>query len=91
MNKQELVTSIAKEADVAKASAEKILNATIGVITKAMKKDDKIQLIGFGNFVLRHRKARTGRNPQTGATLKIKASKTVGFVAGKALKAVVNK
>ena len=91
MNKQELVTAIAKEADVAKSAAENILNATVEVITKAMKKTDKIQLIGFGSFVVRHRKARTGRNPQTGATIKIKASKTVAFVAGKALKDQVNK
>lgn len=91
MNRQELVTAIAKEADIAKNQADKILGATLEVITKAMKKGDKIQLIGFGNFVVRQRKARTGRNPQTGATIKIKASKTVAFVAGKALKTVVNK
>jgi DNA-binding protein HU-beta len=90
MNKTELVDAIAKTADVKKADAEKILNATISVISKNLKKAGKIQIIGFGSFEVRQRTARTGRNPQTGATIKIKASKSAAFVAGKALKEAVN-
>lgn len=90
MNKSELVASIATDADVTKADAEKILNATIEVITKALKKGDKVQLIGFGSFEVRKRNARNGRNPRTGETIKIKASKAPAFVAGKSLKDSVN-
>ncbi len=91
MNKAQLVESIAKEADINKSEAEKILNATIAVISKNLKKAGKIQIIGFGSFEVRQRAARNGRNPKTGATIKIKASKSAAFVAGKALKEAVNK
>jgi DNA-binding protein HU-beta len=89
MNKSELIDSIAKEADINKTDAEKILNAITGVITKNLKKAGKIQIIGFGSFEMRQRAARNGRNPKTGATIKIKASKSAAFVAGKGLKDAV--
>ena len=90
MNKSQLVESIAKEADINKSEAEKILNAITGAIIKNLKKAGKIQIIGFGSFEVRQRAARMGRNPKTGAAIKIKASKSAAFVAGKSLKDSVN-
>jgi DNA-binding protein HU-beta len=86
MNKSELIQAIADKADLSKADAARALDAMILVIGKALKKKDKVALVGFGTFQVRERAARTGRNPATGATLKIKASKTPSFKAGKALK-----
>jgi DNA-binding protein HU-beta len=86
MNKGQLVESVAKELGSSKAAAGRAVDAVLGTIQKGLKKDKKVQLIGFGTFDIRKRKARTGRNPQTGETIKIKASKTVGFKAGAALK-----
>lgn len=86
MNKSELIQAIADKADLSKADAGRALDALILVIGKALKKKDKVALVGFGTFQVRERKARVGRNPATGATLKIKASKTPSFKAGKALK-----
>lgn len=86
MNKSELIQAIADKADLSKADAGRALDAMILVIGKALKKKDKVALVGFGTFQVRERAARTGRNPATGATLKIKASKTPSFKAGKALK-----
>lgn len=90
MNKQELIDAILanKEAGIeSKAAAARALDAVLDGIAAGIKKDGNVQLIGFGTFSVKSRAARTGRNPQTGATIKIKASKTVGFKAGAALKA----
>lgn len=91
MNKAELVDAIAKDTGLTKKDSEKALNSVIDNISKALAKKDKVQLIGFGTFETRKRAARTGRNPQTGAELKIKASTVPAFKAGKALKDKVNK
>ena len=90
MNKQELVEVIAKEAKLSKKDAEAALKAFTDAVGKALKKGDKVQLVGFGTFEVAKRAARTGRNPQTGAEMKIKASKAPKFKAGKALKDLVN-
>ena len=89
MNKAELINAVADKADLSKADAGKAVDAVIEVITKALKKKDKVSLVGFGTFTLRERAARTGRNPKTGAPLKIRASKNPTFKAGKALKDAV--
>jgi DNA-binding protein HU-beta len=86
MNKTELVAAIAAKADITKKDAEKALAAAIEAITKAVKKGDKVQLVGFGTFEARKRAARQGINPATGAKIKIAASKTPVFKAGKAFK-----
>ncbi|MDB3893689.1 HU family DNA-binding protein [Candidatus Thioglobus sp.] len=90
MNKSELIEAIATAADLTKADAGKAFNAMTGAITGAMASGDGVQLTGFGSFLVRDRAARTGRNPQTGATIQIKASKVAAFKAGKALKEAVN-
>jgi len=86
MNKTELIAAVADKADISKADAGKAIDALFEVVGKALKKKDKVSLVGFGTFLVRERAARTGRNPKTGAALKIKASKTPSFKAGKALK-----
>ncbi|MGK7295585.1 MAG: HU family DNA-binding protein [Candidatus Wenzhouxiangella sp. M2_3B_020] len=86
MNKAELIDSIASEADLSKADAGRALDAFIDNVTKALKKGDTVSLIGFGTFSVKERAARTGRNPATGETIQIKASKTPSFKAGKAFK-----
>ncbi|MBQ4482578.1 MAG: HU family DNA-binding protein [Lachnospiraceae bacterium] len=91
MNKTELVEAIAKKAEISKKDAEAALNAMTEAIGKALKKGDKVQLVGFGTFETVKRAARTGRNPQTGEEIKIAASKAPKFKAGKALKDLVNK
>lgn len=94
MNKQELIEAILanKEAGIeSKAAAGRALDAVLDGISAGIKKDGLVQLIGFGTFQVKKREARTGRNPQTGETIKIKASKTVGFKAGAALKEVAAK
>lgn len=91
MNKGDLIDAIAKDTGLTKKDSEKALNSVIDNISKALAKKDKVQLIGFGTFETRKRAARTGRNPQTGAELKIKASTVPAFKAGKALKDKVNK
>ena len=85
MNKAELVENIQGQFE-SKAKAERAVNAVIDAVKAGIKKDDKVQLVGFGTFTVKKRKARTGRNPQTGEAIKIKASKTVGFKPGKELK-----
>lgn len=90
MNKAELIEAVAKEAGLSKADAERAVNATTGTITKTLKKGDGVQIIGFGSFSVAKRGARTGRNPKTGETLKIKATKVPKFTAGKGLKDVVS-
>lgn len=91
MKKPELAAAIAEKADVTKEKAGEILNAITDEITNAMAKNDPVTLIGFGTFSVRSRSARTGKNPQTGASIQIPASKSVGFKAGKSLKDSVNK
>ncbi len=91
MNKTELVDAIAKQAGLSKKDSEAAVKAFTDVVSKALKKGDKVQLVGFGTFEVSKRAARTGRNPQTGAEMKIKASKAPKFKAGKALKDLVNK
>ena len=90
MNKSELIDSIATSADISKADAGRALDATLEAITDTLKAGDQISLIGFGTFSVKDRAAREGRNPQTGETIQIKASKVPGFKAGKALKEAVN-
>ncbi len=91
MNKTELVAAIADKAGISKKDAEKALKAFTDTVAAQLKKGDKIQLVGFGTFEVTKRAARDGRNPQTGETMKIKASKAPKFKAGKALKDLVNK
>ena len=86
MNKTELIDSIAAAADLPKASAGRALDAVVDSITDALKKGDQVSLVGFGTFAKVRRKARKGRNPQTGEPLKIKARNAVTFKAGKKLK-----
>jgi DNA-binding protein HU-beta len=90
MNKSELIDAIAKSADISKAAAGRALDATVDSIKKSLKKGDLVSLVGFGTFYVGKRAARTGRNPQTGATIKIKAAKVPKFRAGKGLKDAVN-
>ena len=91
MNKSDLIAAIAAKTGETKKSAEASLNAMIEVITDALVKGDKVQLVGFGSFEVRKRAARKGRNPQTKEEIKIPASKAPVFKAGKALKDLVNK
>lgn len=90
MNKTELVAAIAEKTDLSKADSERALKAFIETVEKALKKGDKVQLVGFGTFEVKKTAARTGHNPRTGEKLKIKASKTPKFKAGKAFKDAVN-
>ena len=90
MNKTELVAAMASKADLSKKDAEAALKAFTDVVAEELKKGEKIQLVGFGTFEVSERAARTGRNPQTGAEMKIPASKAPKFKAGKALKDAVN-
>ena len=85
MNKGELVDAIANDAGLSKADAGKALNAFVTNVTGSLKKGNSVQLIGFGTFSISNRAARSGRNPQTGATIQIKAKKVAKFKAGKAL------
>ena len=91
MNKAELVAAIAEKTELSKKDSEKVLKAFVDVVTEELTKGEKIQLVGFGTFEVAERSAREGRNPQTGATMKIPASKAPKFKAGKALKDAVNK
>ena len=91
MNKADLIAKIAEEAGLSKKSAEAALNAFVGAVEGALKKGEKVQLVGFGSFEVRKRAARKGRNPQTKEEIKIPASKAPVFRAGKALKDLVNK
>ena len=90
MNKTELVAAIAEKAEISKKDSEKALKAFIDVVSDQLKKGDKVQLVGFGTFEVSERAAREGRNPQTGETMTIAASKAPKFKAGKALKDLVN-
>ncbi|GAB2942409.1 MULTISPECIES: HU family DNA-binding protein [Aquaspirillum] len=86
MNKAELIDAIAERAALSKADAGKALDATVAALTEALKQGDTVTLVGFGSFYVGERAARTGRNPKTGATIQIPASKSPKFRPGKALK-----
>ena len=90
MNKTELIAAMADQAGLSKKDAEKALKAFTDVVAAELKKGEKIQLVGFGTFEVAERPAREGRNPRTGETMKIAASKTPKFKAGKALKDSMN-
>ena len=89
MNKVELIAQIAEKSGLSKKDAEKALAATVDAITEAVSNGDKVQLVGFGSFEVKTRAERIGRNPATGAEIKIAASKVPTFKAGKALKDIV--
>ena len=91
MNKTELIAAVAEKAGLTKKDAERALNATIDAITESLTKGDKVQIAGLGSFEVKTREARTGRNPQTGATIQIAATKLPAFKAAKALKDAVAK
>ena len=90
MNKAELVAAIAEKTELSKKDAEAAVKAFIDVVADALKKGDKVQMVGFGTFEVVERAEREGRNPQTGATMKIAASKSPKFKAGKAIKDAIN-
>ena len=90
MNKTELVAAMAEQTNLSKKDAEAALKAFIDVVSEELKTGEKVQLVGFGTFEVSERAAREGRNPQTGETMEIKASKTPKFKAGKALKDMMN-
>jgi DNA-binding protein HU-beta len=90
VNKSQLIEKIAEGADISKASAGRALDSFIESVTGALKDGDSVALVGFGTFSVRDRAARTGRNPQTGATIEIAAAKVPAFKAGKALKDACN-
>ena len=91
MNKADLVAAVAAKTGDTKKSAEASVDAFVSVVKEALKKGDKVQLVGFGSFEVRKRAARKGRNPQTKKEIKIPASKAPVFKAGKQLKELVNK
>ncbi|MBO5082690.1 MAG: HU family DNA-binding protein [Lachnospiraceae bacterium] len=90
MNKTELIAAMADQAGLSKKDAEKALKAFTDIVADELKKGEKIQLVGFGTFEVAERAARDGRNPLTGASMKIAASKAPKFKAGKALKDMIN-
>ena len=89
MTKVDLIAAVANEANLTKKDAEAAVNSTLNAITNALKEGDKVQLVGFGSFEVKTRAERIGRNPATGAEIKIAASKVPTFKAGKALKDIV--
>ena len=91
MNKAELINAIADETGLSKKDTEATINSFVNVVSNALENKNKVQIIGFGTFETRERAARTGRNPQTNEEIKIPASTTPAFKAGKALKERVNK
>jgi DNA-binding protein HU-beta len=90
VNKSELIEHIANQADISKAAAGRAIDATIEAVKKTLKKGGTVSLVGFGSFAVTKRAARTGRNPRTGAAIKIKAAKVPKFRPGKALKDALN-
>ena len=91
MNKSEMISVIAKDAKITKAAAKRTLDALLGATTRALKKGDTVQLVGFGSFGVRKRKARKGINPRTGERIQIKATKVPYFRPGSELKKAVHK
>ncbi|MFP4648820.1 MAG: HU family DNA-binding protein [Halorhodospira sp.] len=90
MNKSELIEAVADSADLSKAAASRAVDAMVESVTEALREGDQVTLVGFGTFTVRDRAARTGRNPRTGETIQIPASKVPGFKPGKALKDAIN-
>ena len=90
MNKTQFIEAIAANADIKKKDAEAAVNAMTAVIAEALKAGDKVQIVGFGTFEVKERAAREGRNPRTGEAIKIAASKSPAFSAGKGLKDAIN-
>ncbi|MBT0571111.1 HU family DNA-binding protein [Curvibacter sp. CHRR-16] len=90
MNKTELIEHIASQADISKAAAARALDAALGAVQATLKKGGEVSLVGFGTFAVGKRAARVGRNPRTGASIKIKAAKVPKFRPGKALKDALN-
>ena len=90
MNKKELVNAIAKKTNLSKTQALEVLNCTFDTIKTSLKKNQRVQLVGFGTFLVRQRKARQGRNPKTGETIQIQARKVPAFSAGSELKKSLN-
>ena len=90
MNKSEFIEAVAQSADIPKSTASKAVDAMVDVIGDTLKQGDQVSLVGFGTFLTRKREARQGRNPRTGETINIKASRVPSFKAGKALKDAVN-
>ena len=91
MKKSEMIEALANETGLSKADVEKVFNGTFNLFKEELSKGNNVAVAGFGTFKVSHRSAREGRNPQTGETIKIEASNSVGFKAGTALKEVVNK
>ena len=90
MNKAELIDAVAVAANLSKADASRAVDAVVDSITAALKKGQQVSVVGFGTFSVKHRSARSGRNPRTGDTINIAASNVPGFKAGKALRDAVN-
>lgn len=90
MRKPELAAAVAEKTDLSKEQANRVLNAVLEEITQALNRQDSVTLVGFGTFLQRHRGARMGKNPQTGEPVKIRASNTVSFKPGKALREAIN-
>ena len=90
MNKTGLIEVVAEQADLSKAAATRAFDAVVNAVTDALKNGEQVSLVGFGTFSVRERAARTGRDPRTGKSIQIKASKVPGFKSGKALKDAVN-
>jgi len=90
MNKAELIDAVAEAADLSKSAATRAVEAVTDSITTALKKDETVSIVGFGTFTVRNRAAREGRNPRTGETIEISASRVPGFKPGKALKDALN-
>ena len=90
MNKAELIEAVAADANLSKADAGRAVDAVVDSITSALSKGQQVSVVGFGTFGVKHRAARSGRNPRTGETIQIAASNVPGFKAGKALKDAVN-
>lgn len=91
MTKEQLIERMAKEANISKRAANDALNTLFGTVTQALKRGQKVSFVGFGTFSTTKRKARTGRNPQTGATIKIPAARVAKFKPGKSLRDAVKK
>ena len=91
LNKTELIAAVAEKTGLSKKDADAAIGATVDAIAEALKAGDKVALVGFGTFEVRERAARTGKNPRTGAAIKIEASKVPAFKAGQAFKNTVNK
>ena len=90
MNKSELIESVASDASLSKADAQRAVEAMVNAIADSLRKGDQVTIVGFGTFLVRDRNARTGRNPRTGETIKIAASRVPAFKAGKGLKESLN-